>query len=835
MEGMAMANKNRFKWDVRPVANEHNIVKGDCYRFTVLTPALIRMEYDKNGVFEDRASQSVFYRDFAPVDFSIRNEGARLEIETEQLILQYEKGKEFSLDTLSVKLKNEPASQWRFSEEFEELGGTSSTLDRISGAMPLGKGVCSRNGFSVLDDSKRMILDEDGWVNVRYKETLDVYFFGYGYDYLGAVKDFTRLTGVPKMLPAYALGNWWSRYHAYTQQEYIDLMEQFKEEDIPFSVAIVDMDWHIVEVPEGVVTRGISHPGWTGYSWNRELFPDYKAFLNYFKENNLKTALNLHPADGCRWHEDMYQQMCEMSGVNSKTKETVPFDILNPKAMENYFDVILHPYEEDGVSFWWVDWQQGRHYAWIHEPNENGKLQDEREVLDPLWMLNHLHTLDIERDGKRPMYFSRYSGPGSQRYAIGFSGDTHVTWESLDFQPYFTATASNIGYGWWSHDIGGHMLGSRDDELITRWIQLGTFSPINRLHSSCDPFHSKEPWAYPTEYASVIKKYLRLRAELFPYIYTMNYRTHIQAEPIIWPMYYTHPKCSAAYEVKNQFWFGSELIVAPITSPRDQYARRGHVTVWFPKGIWFDYFNGTVYHSEKGRKVDVFRKLEEYPVFAKAGAIVPQTVLKPHSNKTGASDEMTITVFPGANNTFTLYEDEGDYQNYENGACVKTQMRLDYTDCKATFAIAPAEGEVGLIPEKRKWNVQFRGFANELSVSVTVGGKEVNEQCVYDELTHTTTIVVGASIHTSVEITVETESLIDKNSDRMQKCFEIIREAQIDFWIKGNLYNTVKDENIHIRHRIEELYGQIPSMNYLSNALKEQLILEHDEFWDIEF
>ena len=830
-----MANKNRFKWDVRPVANEDNIVKGDCYRFTVLTPALIRMEYDKHGVFEDRASQSVFYRDFEVVDFRISDEADFLTIETEKLILTYKKDKEFALDTLSIRLKQEPASEWHFSEEFEELGGTSSTLDRVSGAMPLGKGVCSRNGFSVMDDSKRMVLDEDGWVNVRSEGTLDFYFFGYGYDYLEAVRDFTRLTGIPKMLPAYALGNWWSRYHDYTQQEYIDLMEKFKEEDVPFSVAIVDMDWHIVKTPEGVTSPGISGPGWTGYSWNKELFPDYKAFLAYFKENHLQTALNLHPADGCRWHEDMYEEMCKVSGVDPASKEQIPFDILNPQAMANYFDVILHPYEEDGVGFWWVDWQQGRHYGWIHEPNVDGKLHDEREVLDPLWMLNHLHILDIERNGKRPMYFSRFSGPGSQRYAIGFSGDSHVTWESLDFQPYFTATASNIGYGWWSHDIGGHMLGSRDDELITRWIQLGTFSPINRLHSSCDPFHSKEPWAYPTEYAPVIKKYLRLRAELFPYIYTMNYRTHTQAEPIIWPMYYTHPKCSAAYEVKNQFWFGSELMVAPITSPRDEHAKMGRVTVWFPKGVWFDYFNGTAYHSEKGRKVDVFRKLEDYPVFAKAGAIVPQTVLKSHSNKIDASEELTVTVFPGASNSFTLYEDEGDYQNYESGAFVKTQMQLDYTDSEATFTICPAAGEYSLIPEKRKWNVQFRGFAKDVSIVATVNGEQVECERIYDALTHTTTITMEAFVNASVVIKVEAEKLVHDNSDRVQKCFEIIREAQIDFWMKENLYNEVKDEWRHIRERIEGLYGKIPSMSYLANALKEQLILEHDEFYDMEF
>jgi alpha-glucosidase (family GH31 glycosyl hydrolase) len=99
-------------------------------------------------------------------------------------------------------------------------------------------------------------------------------------------------------------------------------------------------------------------------------------------------------------------------------------------------------------------------------------------------MLNHFQFLDSGRDGRKGIIFSRFAGPGSQRYPVGFSGDTIVSWASLEFQPEFTATASNIGYGWWSHDIGGHMGGGRSDELVTRWVQYGVFSPIFRLHST---------------------------------------------------------------------------------------------------------------------------------------------------------------------------------------------------------------------------------------------------------------------------------------------------------------------------------------------------------------
>ena len=177
------------------------------------------------------------------------------------------------------------------------------------------------------------------------------------------------------------------------------------------------------------------------------------------------------------------------------------------KLMEAVFRNVLHPMEKEGVDFWWLDWQQG---TVTKVPG-----------LDPLWMLNHYHYLDNARDGKRPLTFSRYAGPGSHRYPVGFSGDSIVTWESLNFQPYFTSTASNIGYGWWSHDIGGHMFGYRDNELALRWVQLGVFSPINRLHSSKNEFMGKEPWQFPMEIGEVMKEFLRLRHQMLPYLYTI--------------------------------------------------------------------------------------------------------------------------------------------------------------------------------------------------------------------------------------------------------------------------------------------------------------------------
>lgn len=813
--------QNRFAWKVSPVAMAENVVAGEKYRFTVLTPSLIRMEYAPDGIFEDRASQSVFHRDFPKCEFSCTCSDGIIVLQTNNLILTYRENMPFGEETLAIKLKNEPASLWHYGEDFEDLGGTVKTLDTIVGACKLGRGIVSRNGFSVLDDSQTLVLEPDGWVGVRQENTVDCYFFGYGFEYLKAVQDFYRLTGVPPMLPAYALGNWWSRYHAYTQQEYCDLIDRFEEENVPFSVSVVDMDWHIVDIPEEQREEEPKfRSGWTGYSWNEELFPDYKDFLRFLKERSLHTALNLHPALGIRKHEKMYAEMACACGVDPKSGKRIPIDVLSPQFMANYFDILHHPYEADGVDFWWMDWQQGTDYWWIHQPNQPGEYQDPRERLDPLWLLNHLHILDISRDGKRPMFFSRYSGPGSQRYPVGFSGDTYMTWDALNFQPYFTATATNIGYTAWSHDIGGHMRGYRDDEMQVRWLQLGVFSPINRLHSSDSEFSGKEPWCYTEPAQSIMKHWLRLRHNLFPYLYTMNYLTHSRLLPLVQPMYYTHPKCQAAYEVPNQFWFGTELMVAPITSPQDPSILMGKVTAWLPKGDWFDFFTGMHYYSHRGRKMNLYRSLNTIPVLAKAGAIVPMAQYE--DNRLVNADTMEVAVFPGADGNFTLYEDTGDYSDYQNGAYACTDMELKWGE-RAVFTISAATGDRALIPQTRTWIINLRGFHKDAEVSVNLTGTTIKSV----SKSNTRQITVTAPVTQEIVITVSGAQLIHDNSDVMDRCREIVLFSQISE--KDELMRFVRS-SVSIHEKLRHMEGNRREWALVSDALRELLTLTEEEF-----
>ena len=819
----------RFRWDVRPIAPKENVVQGRTCRITVLESRLIRFEYAPNGVFEDRASQTAFYRDFPVCRFSCTTDDGVIRVQTEHLQITCRDGVPFSEDTLLVHLLQEPASTWHYADEIDDLGGTARTLDATSGPCPLDRGVCSRWGFSLLDDSSSMLLNEDGWVGVRQENTEDLYFFGFGYDHLDAVKALFRLTGVPALLPAYALGNWWSRYYAYTQQEYLDLMDRFRAEDLPFSVAVVDMDWHYVDIPDELKDdKRNYHIGWTGYSWNKELFPDHKAFLAGLKQRDLKTALNLHPAAGTACYEDMYPEMARANGIDPESRQRVRFDMLSREHMCSYFDILHHPHEEDGVDFWWMDWQQGTSYWWLHEPNKDGHYHDPRERMDPLWMLNHLHILDISRNGKRPMFFSRYAGPGSQRYPVGFSGDSTITWDTLHFQPYFTANASNVGYCWWSHDIGGHTKGYRDDELYVRWMQLGVFSPINRLHSDREAFTGKEPWRYEPGAEKILGDWLRLRHKLFPYLYTMNYRCHEELEPMVQPMYYRYPKKDGAYQVPNQFFFGTELMAAPITEKGDPCTGLGAAQLWLPEGSWFDFFTGLHYTGgRRGRRITAYRDRQTMPVFARPGAIVPLMVPEKHDNRLLNSDRMELLVFPGADNSFTVVEDAGDGMEYRHGANVRTGIDLRWGG-ESTLTILPARGELSLIPHTRTWRIGLRGFHKDTQVTVRVDGDPVVCTAVREEAANTTWVEVSAAVTSRIDLSIT--GRIHDNADVLERCRQIISNSQCAYSTKRELWAVVQNTERDLRWKNFNVWEYSSQESVLAKALVELLSLTADPF-----
>lgn len=775
-------------------AEDAAIIQGEKYRFTVLTEEMIRLEYCEDGKFEDRATQCVIDRKFKVPEYQVIENEESLEIITDKIHLVYNKQK-FTDYGLSVQVRGNISvyhSIWHFGEEATDLRGTARTLDEADGAIELEHGIISRFGYGILDDSRSLVITEDGWVEPRKEDCIDIYFLGYGHEYEHCLKDYYHLTGKTPLLPRYALGNWWSRFYRYNDQEYKALMTRFEKEEIPFSVSVIDMDWHLVDIDPKYGS------GWTGYTWNKELFPDPKEFMTWLHDHGLKVTLNVHPAGGVQAHEEKYKEMAEAMGRDWEKEEPVNFDVTDQKFLKAYFEYLHHPNEEEGVDFWWLDWQQGG--------------LSKIPGLDPLWMLNHYHYLDSGRRGKRRLTFSRYAGMGSHRYPVGFSGDTIISWESLAFQPYFTANASNVGYGWWSHDIGGHMKGYRDEELSTRWIQFGVFSPIMRLHSSNSAFTGKEPWNYNAVSENIMKRYLKLRHEMIPYLYTMNYHASHDGQPLIRPMYYLEPEQPEAYEVPNEYYFGTELVVCPITEPTDKAAGTACVKAWIPEGKWYDIFSGLKYDG--GRMLELYRSLEDIPVLAKEGAIIPLTDLTEYTNSVENPKELAVKIVPGKKNAFILMEDTGDTceDKEENWA----QTKLEWIN-ENEFIIHPANGNLDVIPKRRAWKMEFYGIADVDNLEVTVGGKAIETERIYDEKRHICQVNIPETEVTE-QITISfSKGYLLRENNKPAEIFALLYQAKIEYEVKEKIYAYMKEGKtssemlgiIQAMHLPDSVYGML--------------------------
>ncbi len=734
-------------FDMHPKADERFVVKGEKYRITVLTEQMLRLEYSEDGVFEDRATRLAFNRAFDTPEYEVYREDGLLHIVTKHIHLRYDE-KKFS--EVGMQITIEGSRDWRFGSKPKTLGGTLRTLDGVDGAKELPAGLLAPHyGSTTLDDSRTIAINEDGWPEPLIRDRTDIYFFGYFRDYEKCIKDFYKLTNPVPLLPRYTLGNWWSRYYKYTDSEYLALMDKFKEKKIPFSVGVIDMDWHLTETPDPVKYG----TGWTGYTWNEKYFPNPVKFMEDVHNRNLKITLNLHPRDGIRAFEEAYPRIAKRLGKDASSERQIEFDVSNRKFMDAYFETVLDPMEDDGVDFWWIDWQQqgGTHV----------------EGYDVLWMLNHCHYTDNARCGERPLILSRYAEVGSHRYPLGFSGDTSVSWASLDFQPYFTATAANVGYSWWSHDIGGHRVGVHDNELATRWVQYGVFSPINRLHSSPSNFTSKEPWNYD-ECENIQSEFLRLRHKLIPYIYTMMHRNTFEGIPMVRPMYHVHSRTPNATVCKNEYYFG-DLIAAPITSPMDGASRLAKVKVWLPEGKFTDMFNGRIY--EGNRFITCYRHLDSFPLFAKSGAIVPMNK-NCTENDTSNPLALELNVFGGANGSFTMIEDNDKLG--DGNIVVKTDYSFTYGETSVLKIKAPMA--LDIIPRVRTYTVRFFAFSKPSAVKVN----GVDIDFTYDERRNE--IVCNEFAVTegeSATVTVVSDGILPEN-DIKHATFEILKRAQTE-------------------------------------------------------
>ena len=707
-----------------PKADAKAVVTSGNARFTVLTPQLIRMEWSADGQFEDRATLTFVNRETPVPEFKVRESKSKLTITTPALTLTYLKNGKFSDKNLkAVFTLNGKEVVWTPGmENPQNLLGTTRTLDGADGSKlkePMEQGILSRAGWSLIDDSQRHVLTPDGseweeWVEARPEgDRQDLYLFAYGHDYKQTLADYALVAGRAPMPPKYTLGYWWSRYWQYSDNEFVDLVNKLKSMDVPIDVLIVDMDWHETwglrksNSPKDEYGQRI---GWTGYTWQKELFPSPANFLKWTENEELKVALNLHPASGIQPYEAVYDDFTKEYGWSEKGK-SVPFKIDERKWADAYFKTVLEPMERDGVDFWWLDWQQ-----WKESKYTPG--------LSNTFWLNHTFFNHAERQnpGLRPFIYHRWGGLGSHRYPLAFSGDTYATWPMLAYLPYFTATASNVNYGWWGHDIGGHMFHktqkATDPELYTRWLQYGVFTPIFKTHSTKDPRIERCIWCFP-DHMFLMRDAIRLRYTLAPYIYNAARENYDTGVGMCRPMYYDYPESDKAYETPEQFMFGNDILATTITQPVDSITGLAPRTIWFPEGAWFDCATGSMY--EGGRTEELHYTLAENPHYAKAGSIIPMNPATV-KNLQQPCDTLVLTFIPGGDGQLRHYEDDGMSQQYKTNYAVTTVSKKQEGNT-VRVRISPREGSFAGASDNRSYELRFPAVFPPKSVKVN--GKEL--------------------------------------------------------------------------------------------------------------
>jgi hypothetical protein len=731
-------------------------------RFEVVTPSLIRLEHAADGRFEDRPTQVTAGRLRAPaprVRTSVRR-GERI-ISTSRLTLRWKRGSgPFRAGTLSVRTGGRVLRP-RPGPNPAPLGGWRRSLDLVDGPVPLHEGMLSRAGWAIVDDSRTALLTESGFEPRPGREGAyqDLYLFAYGRDLARGLRDLRTLTGPAPLLPRKAFGVWFSRWWPYSDADWRELVARLRAERIPLDVLSLDTDFKQVHDPVGaaVAATAVGAPGrpysWNGWDWNRELYPDPEGFLRWAREQGIEVGLNVHPSISSNDPRFPEAQRRAGGGLQPSdscrvvqadpTGSCMVFDWTDPKQLEAYW--WLHePFERQGADFWWLDWCC------------DGSRADAPGLTPDTWINKQHHDRQRARGSRWPSFqriggsyqlgFGGKSGAGAfaeHRHTIQFTGDTCASWPLLGFASEFTAAAASIGLPYVSHDIGtfhavsptgvcdkdlSPILTPRNNtlppEMYVRWVQLGTFQPLDRLHSH----HGERlPWEYPGRPGEIAADFLRLREALVPTLYTLARESHDTGLPMARAMYLQWPGRAEAYEHGAQYTLGRDILVAPVSSAGDP----AETTVWFPPGTWVDWFTGERHRGPAVKRLAV--PLDRLPVFVRAGGIV---VTQPPVETTppGPPASLVLTAQRGSGRV-RHYDDAGEGFDHERGRFSRTTITQRRARGVTTLTVGRARGPVA--PAARTYEVRLAGVPRPRRV--TVAGRRT-VRWGYDAATRTVTV-----------------------------------------------------------------------------------------------
>lgn len=490
------------------------------------------------------------------------------------------------------------------------------------------------------------------------------YYFIYGPQMQDVVTTYTDLTGKPELPPLWVLGYHQCKWSYYPESKVKEITSKFRELKIPCDAIYLDIDYM---------------EGFRCFTWNKNYFPDPKRMVAELAEDGFKTVVIIDP--GIKIDKDywVYKEALEkdyfckradgpyMKGKVWPGECNFP-DYTNPAVREWWAGLFKELVSEIGVKGVWNDMNEP---AVMEVPNKTFPM-DVRHFYDgnpcSHRKAHNIYGTQMARATyhgvkrfaypKRPFVITRSAYSGAQRYTSSWTGDNVATWEHLWIANIQVQRMSISGMGFTGSDIGG-FAEQPTGELYARWIQLGVFHPFCRTHSSGD-HGNQEPWAFDEEVINITRKFVSLRYQLLPYLYTMFWQYIEGGVPMLKPLVYYDQDDTQTHYRNDEFIFGNQILVCPILEP-NAVGRR----MYIPRGEWYNYWTNDLFVG--GREVWIDTKFDEIPVFVKAGAIIPKYPVQQYVGEL-EFDELTLDVyFKNGKEKSVVYEDAQDGYDYKKG------------------------------------------------------------------------------------------------------------------------------------------------------------------------
>ncbi|MEI6895998.1 MAG: TIM-barrel domain-containing protein [Psychromonas sp.] len=646
-------------------------------------------------------------------------------------------------------------------EGYGNLRGKSQQLYQQNMKMVVPCLVSSKGYGLLWDCSSTMVFHDDAYGSYWWAEAVDqveLYFIGGG-NASAVAHNYYELTGTPPMLPRWSFGYVQSKERYVNAQEMLDVAREYRRRNIPLDVLV--LDWKTW--PDG--------HGWGQKSFDTARFPDPKGFIDELHELGVKLMVSIWPImTGECFNQNELREKDQMLGNQST------YNAYDPEARETYWNQAKEGLFDHGVDAWWCDctepfesdWEGSvrpePHLRLIKNTEQAKRYIDERQLSS--YSLHHSQGIyEGQRKAtneKRVLNLTRSSYAGQHRYGtVSWSGDISATWdvlkrsipEGVDFcatgEPYWTLDIGAFFVGrdperwFWNgdYDAGCRGLGPMEGtdpiandtgstdlgywELYTRWLQYGCFLPMFRSHGTDV---AREIWCFGDEgnvFYDTIAKYIRLRSQLVPYIYSVAAGIADSGLALLRPVAMEYPRDLSTFDLTDQYLFGPGMMVCPVVKP--MYYGKGSKklesisetrSVYFPKETnWYDFWTNKVY--EGGRELIVAAPLNIIPLFVPEGAILPLGPVEQYSGEL-LDVPLDVHVYTGSDGSFVLYEDAGDGYAYEDGECIRT--RFDWCEDAQMLSISDRKGTFDGMVINRMLNVVFHvaGGVKEKKLSTLV-------------------------------------------------------------------------------------------------------------------